>query len=79
MKSHTSTASIICGTLILIAPLVLSYFSQREVAHFIATTHAEKISIQSGLPSYYIPSCLIIGIITLGFGIFIGSKKTEQK
>lgn len=81
MKSPTANLLIIVGGCLIVAPLVFLYFSYRLAAHAfsVALAHGkqwDKVTVYPLPPEYYVPACLIFGVLCIGVGALL-SRQAE--
>jgi hypothetical protein len=68
-----SITSIICGTLLVLAPIAHDIFLNSLIAHLLETTR-EPASITGSLNSSYYPWCMFIGVCAIVSGLFVGIR-----
>ena len=75
MKSSVAVALIICGTVLILAPLIHNAIATGMVAWVMAFTR-EDVNLTADFPPYYYLACLIAGIamVVIGVGKAFGSK-----
>jgi len=68
-----SVTSIICGTSLILAPVVHDMFLTSRIAHLLETTR-EHVSITGSLNPSYNPWCMFIGVCVIISGLFLGAR-----
>jgi len=75
MRSSVAVALIICGTVLILAPLIHNAIATGMVAWVMALT-GKDVHLTADFPTYYYVACLIVGIamVVIGIGRAFGSK-----
>lgn len=69
MKSQVAEKLIIMGAVLILAPIVADYLTQRQVVEVMTSTKAANVSLGSGLSTDYRASCYIAGAVMIGVAI----------
>ena len=68
MKSSVAVATIISGTVLLLAPYVSNAIGTAQVAATIARLNKE-VSLTGNMPAWYDGGCFVVGILMVLVGI----------
>jgi hypothetical protein len=78
MKPSVAIALIICGTVLILSPLIHSAVLVGMAAWVMAFTH-QDVKLSAHPPNYYYVACLIAGIAMVAIGTARALKSKHQQ
>lgn len=73
MKTPVTITLIICGTILILAPIIDSMVVITQVAETMEELKKD-VNLNSNLPDYYDNACMIIGLLMIAVGIVVPLK-----
>lgn len=84
MKSSSAKILIIVGGCLVVAPMVFLYMSYQLLANAQKDTwnHGRSYTdfkFTPSLPEYYVPLCLLIGVVCIALGAYISWQEYQRQ
>ena len=77
MKTSAAIALIVCGTVLILVPHIVSAIGMAQVAHLIETTQKPDVTLNGGLSPAYTTWTIVAGFAMIVFGI-VGALKAKS-